>query len=144
MIRQLINSQNSHYSQWKKHHQGTEKHSDKNIGLGNQNVLTTNETQLKTKQFTFNITHLITLIHSTQHFLQQAKFAVSGCKTKQFLLQALSYKFFPREKALLSSNFQIFKQKQQTAWVPPKRVTFRFFERFISLFSSFLRMLMIN
>ena len=36
-----------HYSQWKRHHKGTEEHSDKNIGSRNQNTLTANEAQLK-------------------------------------------------------------------------------------------------
>ena len=126
-----------------KHHKGTEEHSDKNIGSGDQNALTANETQLKTKQLTFNIAHLITLIYSTQHFLQQEKFAVSGCKTKQFLLQALSYNF-SREKSPVTSRFQIFKQNSRPLGFPPKRVTFRFFECFKSFFSSFLCMLMIG
>ena len=103
----------------KKQHKSTKEHSYKNIGSGSQNVLTANETWLKTKQFPFNITHLIALIHSTQHFLRQANFAISGCKTKQFLLQTIVYKFF-QEKAPVSSNFQVFKLKQLTAWAAPQ------------------------
>ena len=51
----------------------TREHSYKNIGLESQNDLMVNETQLKMKQFPFNIVHFITFEHSTQHFLQQAK-----------------------------------------------------------------------
>ena len=130
MIRQPINNQNSHYSQWKNITECTREHSYKNIGSESQNILTVNETQLKTKQFPFNIVHLITLRHSTQHFLQQVKFAISGCKTKQFLLQAIVYKFSLGEKARVSSHFQIFKLKQLTAWAAPKCVTFRFLTTF--------------
>ena len=84
----------------------TRERSGENIGSESQNALTVYETQWKTKQFPFNIAHLITSIHSTWHFLQQEKFAVSGCKTKQFLLQAMVYNFFPGKKPLQLLTFK--------------------------------------
>ena len=99
----------------------TREHSDKNIGSESQNALTVNETQLKMKQFPFNIAHLNALIHSTQHFLQKAKVAISGCKTKQSLLQALVYKFFQGKKPLSILTFKYLNQ-QLTAWPAPPQM----------------------
>ena len=110
----------SHYSQWKNITDCTGEHSGKNIGSESQNTLTVNETQSKLKQFPFNIVHLITLRYSTQHFLQQVKFAISGCKMKIVHLTSDPLQVFLGEKAPVSSNFPIFKLNQLTAWVAPK------------------------
>ena len=72
------------------------------------------------KQFPFNIAHLITQIHSTLRFLQQAKVAVSDCKMKQFLLQANGLQVFPGKKSPSKFYFQIFKLQLQNASVSPQ------------------------
>ena len=136
--RQLLMN-NIYYSQW-----NTSQNILKNIQHEHRfrklNTLPVNETQLKTKQFPFNIVHLITLIHSTFCFLQQAKVAASDCKMKQFLLQANGLQIFSREKVLPSFYFSIFKLQQQNAWAAPQTYDLsvsRTFHILLSIFSSY-------
>ena len=96
----------------------TREHSNKNIGSESQNVLIVNETQSKTKQFLFNIVHSISFEHSTQHPLQQGKFTISYCKTKQFVLQTTAHNFFPGEKPLFPPTFLYLNQNSKPFGLP--------------------------
>ena len=90
------------------------------------NTLTVNETQLKTKQFPFNIVHLITLIHSTFCFLQQAKLQFLIVKRNSSSYKQMVYKFFQGKSPLSKSNFQIFNYNCRPFELPPKRLAFQF------------------
>ena len=63
---------NTYYSQWKTS-QNILKNIQQEHRFRKSNTLTVNETQLKTKQFLFNIIHLVALIHSTFRSLQRQK-----------------------------------------------------------------------
>ena len=65
------------------------------------------------------------MTHSTFHFLQQAKVAVSDCKTKYFLLQANGLQVFPGENPSLSSTFKYLNYNSRPLGLPPKRMTFQ-------------------
>ena len=121
---------NTYYSQWKPS-QNILKNLQQEHRFRKSNTLTVNGTQLKTKQFPFNIVHLITFDAFHLALLPPCKkIAVSACKMKQFLLQQTVYKFFPGKKSFLSLNFTIFKLHSRSFGLPPKRVTSQSLKRF--------------
>ena len=132
---------NIYYSQWKTS-QNILKNIQQEHRFRKSNTLIVNETQLKTKQFPFKIVHLITLIHSTFRFLQQAKIAVSDCKTKQFLLQANGLQVFPGKKSLSKSTFKYLTTTADRLGCPPNVQPFS--SPMLHIPFSFLRMLTIG
>ena len=86
----------------------------------NLNTLTVNETQLKMKQFPFNI---CSFNHTDTFHISLSpagKNAVFYCKTKQFLLQVNGLQVFPGKKSFSKFYFQIFKLQLQTTWAAPQ------------------------
>ena len=105
---------NIYYSQWKTS-QKILKNTQQEHRFRKLNTLTVNETQLKTKQFLFNIIHLVALIHSTFSSLQRQKLHFLTVKRsssyyKQKSLQIFLGKSLSLVLSLQYLNYTLYRQ----------------------------------
>ena len=119
---------NTYYSQWKTS-QKILKNTRQEHRFRKLNTLTVNETQLKMKQFLFNIIHLVALIHSTFRSLQRQKLHFLTVKRSSSSYKQKSLQFFQGKRPFISPIFIVFKLHPPSLGIP-QRVTFQSLQTF--------------
>ena len=110
-----------HYSQWKFSYNKPENIHTRTQVQRVRTVSQLMDTKLKTKQFLFNKS-IAQHLNIPPSFLQQAN--CNYLLQKEIVLLTICIHKSNWEKVPVTSNFQIFKQNQQTAWVPPQTCDF--------------------